>query len=431
MKKQKIVCLWIGIMLLSWIGCATELDKNYVTPTAIIEQEMELSVSPAIGKEEVNIFQKKEDLVTPTPSSKQMVTKTEGLCEILEKTEESFVGYNSLNQMLSNNSSMGFCGTSYFCVDESTGISYFVNQGKDYFLYRIKEGEVDLAVAMPVKEINIYQDAIYFMVDSYEQYELQGIKNGDIYCYTPANGSVELVYALGEVEGSKNHKLTVEESGIYFSYEIVNETESTISFWHLPFGETEPIKDRQFITMKGWNNYFFNIKSSNLVLQSRMIEEDGTREIVELPPVRTACFCVIGDLLYSTNNTSVFCMNLETKEQVLYDFLEVIEKKEGKDLVTSGFQVIYSFTVTEEAIWVTTGTCLYRMDLQSGEVRSATIRNEKKFCNITTLYTNGKEVYGLDTPNLFSKEGIRVVRILTEDMDSSINCKIGVEFLTE
>ena len=84
-------------------------------------------------------------------------------------------------------------GTSLFCIDEKTGVIYFVNQGKDCFLYRMKEGEVTLAVAMPVKDIYPYDGSIYFMIDDYDKYELQGIHNGDIYCYTPASGTVELV----------------------------------------------------------------------------------------------------------------------------------------------------------------------------------------------------------------------------------------------
>ena len=138
-----------------------------------------------------------------------------------------------------------------FCLDETTGVVYFVNQGKDNFLYRMKDGEVALAVAMPMQQLYTYQGSVYFMVDNYGRYELEGMKTGDIYCYTPSSGAVELVYALGTilgetVENARDYKLLVEESGIYFGYCILRGEGEKIQTYNyfLPFGarvaETAP-----------------------------------------------------------------------------------------------------------------------------------------------------------------------------------------------
>ena len=70
---------------------------------------------------------------------------------------------------------------------------------------------------MSVKEIYTYQGSVYFMVNNYDMYELGELHNGDIYCYTPADGTVQLVYEAGAVENSLDHRLTVNEKGIYFS----------------------------------------------------------------------------------------------------------------------------------------------------------------------------------------------------------------------
>ena len=429
MKKQALFCLWTSIFFLGLAGCSIESNQESVTPT-ITHTPM-----PTIKKEPTTsaIFQKGEELInlTPTlePSLKRQMRETEGLCEVLEKIENPLVGYNSLNQMLSTmDMNRLFYGESYFCIDESSGVSYFVNQGKDYYLYRIKEGEVALAVAMPVKELCVYEDSIYFMIYDYGKYELQEMKNGDIYCYTPVTGIVELVYAAGNIENSVQHRLEVEESGIYFSYQLG--TEANSYSYYLPFGGTEPLRDTKAMVTKGWRDYLFWQDNFKLGFASRIVK-DGTRERLELPPIDTINFCVVGDFLYSVNHTSIFCFNLETKEEFVYDFSKVLEEEEG-NLVKDGFQVIQSFTLTKEAIWLTTGTGLYCMNLESGEIDSASIINEKgELCNVTILYTDGKKVYGLDTPKGFSKEGASVVRLLIENIDTSGEAKMIAEFLTE
>lgn len=428
MRKQKKLYLWLGVLLLGCMGCSIESNQESTTPT------ITSTPIPTIKKEPTTsaMFQRGEEMITPqpSPSLKKQERKTEGLCEALEKTENVLVGYNSLNRMLSTmDMNRLFFGESYFCVDESRGVSYFVNQGKDYYLYRIKEGEVALAVAMPVKELCVYQDSIYFMIHDYEKYELQEMKSGDIYCYTPASGTVELVYAAGNIENSVQHRLEVEESGIYFSYRLG--TEAKIYSYYLPFGGTEPVKDTKAMVTKGWKDYIFWQDNFNLGLASRIVK-DGTRERLELPPMDTINFCVVGDFLYSANHTSISCFNLETKEEFVYDFSKVIEKQE-ENLIKDGFQVIQSFTLTKDAIWLTTGGYVYCMDLKSGEIHSGSIMGveKEKYCNITILYTDGKEVYGLDTPKVASKEGASVVRLLTEQMDGLGKAEIIAEFLTE
>ena len=205
----------LSAVLLGVTGCATGQSNFNVI----------LDSNPAVestGKDTTPIL-------TPTPSvslvetdndQKQTITVTNGLCEVLEQKDASLqASYNSFNRMLSTDIELGFSGQSVFCVDESTGVVYFVNQGKgqDYYLYRLKDGEAKLAVAMPVKEIYTYQGSVYFMINSYDMYELGELHNGDIYCYTPADGTVQLVYEAGAVENSLDHRLTVNEKGIYFS----------------------------------------------------------------------------------------------------------------------------------------------------------------------------------------------------------------------
>ncbi len=95
-------------------------------------------------------------------------------------------------------------GASLFCVDEDETV-YFVNQNRDNYLYELKDGNAKLAVAMPVKEVYVWEDYVYFMIRE----DIEGKKAGDIYRYQKETKELELVYAVGTIQGGQNHKLSV------------------------------------------------------------------------------------------------------------------------------------------------------------------------------------------------------------------------------
>ena len=226
MKKIRGIYVGISLIFFGMVGCATQ--PNIVTPTTGIEKNETLAPTKEIEKKETPIPTKE---VTITPE----VIKEDKLLEALKELPISMEGYNALNRKLSTDAEIGLEGCSDFCVDETTGVIYFVNQGKDNYLYQIKEGEVQVAVEMPVQQIYPYQGLVYFMVDKSDTYDLQEKHSGDIYCYTPASGAVELVYEAGAIEGSSTHKLTVIESGIYFSYRVKGKDRINMYYYYLLF----------------------------------------------------------------------------------------------------------------------------------------------------------------------------------------------------
>ena len=413
MKKIRGIYVGISLIFFGMVGCATQ--PNIVTPTTGIEKKETLAPTKEMEKKETPIPTKE---VTITPE----VIKEDKLLEALKELPISMEGYNALNRKLSLDAEIGWEGNSDFCVDETTGIIYFVNQGKDNYLYQIKEGEVQVAVEMPVQQIYPYQGLVYFMVGKSDTYDLQEKHSGDIYCYTPASGAVELIYEVGAVEGSSEYKLTVEESGIYFSYVIREGNRGKKFYYQLPFGEKEPIKDTKWMTTKGWKDYSF----LGGVLKSRTKKEDGTREEIELS-ISQYCYCVVGDILYSADGTSISCIDLNTKEQTAYDFSKAIQKVEGRNSNAR----IETFTITKDAVWATTGgSSLYRMDLQSGTIKSAKIRDENgDWHQIRILYTDGKELYGVK--KMFMTNETEVFHILVNGTSNAETMEVMVESLTE
>ena len=380
MKKRSYSCIGMSIFLLGLMGCGMIMDK---------EGEPTLSI------------------INSTDSSREEQEKTGNFVEILQQVNASKqTRYNQFHRMLTNE--LG-ARTSLFCIDGATGISYFVNQGKDYYLYQLKDGKADLVVAMPAKEVFAYGGFVYFMIESYDIYELTGIREGDIYCYNLSNGSVQLVHEAGLIENAQNHKLKVDENGIYFSYSIEEEETSEMKYYyHLPFD------DEKYMTEEGWGNYRFSYMPE-LVLISRTEGEKDVRNL-SMNPFR---YCVVDDNLYSVELGSAVlsCLNLQTEEKVEYDFSEVVSQV-YKGNLDEKTVILQSFLIIEEEIWAAGTNELYYMDIKNGVATYYKLVNEEgKQCGIEALYTDGKQLYGLTQ----KEEDVAsvVVRIMTNEIEEN------------
>ena len=79
------------------------------------------------------------------------------------------------------------------CPDPRYGMTYYVNHGLDYYIYAIKDGVSELVLEIPAKRLFFRQGKLYFMVEDYDKYVLDGLENGDILSYNPVDGKVSVV----------------------------------------------------------------------------------------------------------------------------------------------------------------------------------------------------------------------------------------------
>ena len=336
---------------------------------------------------------------------------------------------NAMNRKLSREKDSG---ASLFCLEEKTETIYFVNQNQDNYLYCIKDGEVELTVALPVKEVYPYNGVVYFMIDSYDMYELGEKKDGDIYKYIPETKEVTLVYPAGAIEGSEHHKMTVKEQGIYFNYSETLDSENgltrvKVSSYYLPFDATEPVKDIEKLGKHGWKDYYFSYqfltedksKQADLVLVNRT---KGTEDVLSLG-MDPFAYCVAGDTLYSMTLGSFILSltDLSTKEVKKLNFsssflnANLYTEEEKKKVMGEGIEQIRSFTVTDDGniVWTTDGEYLYRMDKRSSNELAIDFETIDAKRRIEELYTDGRDVYALYASS--PEETPRMVRFCTKD----------------
>ena len=359
--------------------------------------------------------------------------------EIEVKLPVDVVFCNAMNRKLSRETDSG---ASLFCLEEKTETIYFVNQNQDNYLYCIKEGIVELAVELPVKEVYPCNGVVYFMIDSYGMYDLGEKKDGDIYKYIPETKEVVLVYSAGTIEGSENHKMIVNEQGIYFNYsEIIgNEnglTKVKVSSYYLPFDAIEPVKDTEKLGKHGWNNYYFSYqfltedrsKQADLVLVNRT---KGTNDILALG-IDAFEYCVAGDTLYSTTLGSFILSltDLSTQEVRKLNFsssflnANLYTEEEKKKVMGEGIEQIRSFTVTDDGniVWTTDGEYLYRIDKRVGNDIANSFGTVDGKRRIEELYTDGKEVYALYASS--PEETPKMVRFCTREWPEIVKRQDG------
>lgn len=415
--KKKIYCYLLGSFLLfSMLGCQTQSNTTQV------------SSSPTSVNHEVNHSNNNTEITKkPMPTSsilssvtKQKVTmQKEGLCEQLEEKEDSKEKYNAFNRMIDR---AVWEGESLFCIAGNTGVVYFVNQGQDEYLYRIKDGEVKLAVAMPVKEIYFYDKLVYFMIDDYQKYELKEMNNGDIYCYSPEDGTIQLVYPAGEIENSQRHKLKVDENGISFCYSIYqSEQRSTTYYRNLSFGATEPENDKRHMVKAGWEDYYVSY-SKGLCLVSRT---KGMDDIIEVYSNRSHC-CIVEDTIYFIDGPKIQGLNLKTGKKQTYDFTKIQQQTSEQligqvsDGIEKGIADIESFVVMEDEIWVTDTSDLYYLNLKTKETAWYKLVNQEgwHYYEMEALYTDGEQLYAVTRQESNAKP--RIQRILTNEIKTEV-----------
>ena len=390
--------------------------------------------------------------ITPMPEPTLMEGQvTGGWSGTIMRSETSFpVNYdmiidvedcNAINRKLTRTVESG---ASLFCLDKEENL-YFVNQNQNNYLYCRKDGVIELVVALPVKEVYPWEDSIYFMVSE----AVEGKNVGDIYRYIPATKQIELVYALGSIEGVQQHKMLVNEEGIHFNYAepISSEngmTRMKVSFYTLPFGATEPIKDTTKAGKVGWNEYYFSYQLSStettspakvmLVSRNKGIEETISLDIGELQ------YAVAQDTIYSIElgSSKISLFELEHQKKKNYDFREGVllaneylgeekEKAFGENI-----EELTSFTITENGmvLWATDGECLYRMNIEDKIVHYFIISDGNG--KIEALYTDGRQVYGVYSYRVLGFEAIpRMARFCTEHVEINEHGQrvIEVEYL--
>ena len=358
-KKKLLKQYWKkGVLFL--VLCLFHCSCGQVEPVKkVAEEGNNMIVLNGITSMPTQAVDKSKSKATPTPTEAPLGYP------INMEMEIDTDACNGMNRKFTRDTESG---ASLFCLDKDETV-YFVNQNRDNYLYQMKDGTVQLAVALPVKEVYIWEDYVYFMISE----DIEEKKAGDIYRYKKDTKELELVYALGTIQGGQNHKLSVNEQGIHFNYSnaILKENDITrvmVSYYTLPFGETKPVKDTTNQGKAGWGDYYFSYPLVDDTTQPVKITlVSRTKGAEDSIPIEIGDFqyCVVNDTIYSMQlgSSAIFTFDLKTQNRKFYNVRNGIiyenqyAKKEIENCFGEGMEEFFSFTITENGkyLWFTDG----------------------------------------------------------------------------
>lgn len=328
------------------------------------------------------------------------------------------------------------------CRDPVYGITYYVDYGRDYYIYALRDGVSELAAAVPAKDLFCRDGELYFIADSYGRYTFDGLAQGNILKYNPADGSI------GIVIGQTATEMMVYPDGICYGYreqvdyssedggETVHMTEGEKFYYSFAEGVSTPLKGSG---KRRWKTYHFQPvleecqESDPTLQQLRELGYTGrlaTATALELvdssreeAPVLEKDVSVLnfflvgwlsGDLLYYTDFKKE--EGQEDRKKVLMTYhMETGEQEEVVELdapvgLSAGFILFRNTLYFGKDL---------RLSLEDGD-RCQPVFADKSFGRIDAFYTDGEVLFCLREGKLWRLEEKQGEAIRIPDLDMPV-----------
>lgn len=319
---------------------------------------------------------------TPSQSSPTTLPQVEETSSTLDYLSD-FKGIKSDYKTPScGNLSINFKNESKLCLvcpDTENGITYYVNYGKDNYIYQLKDKKNTLLVKKKANYLQIWNNELYFLQDSSE------VDNTDSFCY-PQNiykynldtGELSLV-----LDVSANW-LYVNAEGIFYTEVKINEENLTelITGYHLAFDSDTPEKTgyTNFIPYKEYKLIYGS--SGELVLHNTLTNQTYQMTSDYITNNQAS---ISDNNFYYIHRGKLCSLNLNTSKKVDYDVLHLGDRVKDIPVISSYCELNGTMYVT---VW---GSTLYMIDINRGTISEMNVNGY----GLLDLYTNGDKLFAL------------------------------------
>lgn len=371
MKKSRVYALLIYFALL--VACKGE--------EILPEQEVNVTETITEGEwERVALTQSK---------SKDIISLKKGKCfEKLSVVGKDFSDYCNLEENMRGGKYIGEYRV-LFCKDPIYDITYYVNYGQDYFIYALKNGVSELVLEIPASELYCKDGELYFMAESYNLYEFEGMKQGNILKYNPKDGIVEIV-----IDENVFDMIVYQDGICYEVQELIEKTEngwkSSYQRFYYSFEKQETETYDSFgRLLERWKKEWMVVTEEGIYLSDWTGDNVRLLKNLETMP---DFYWIKGDSMYYLKDDLLVSYHFDVMEE------EVIAEL--------GVPNLYGDFVIQNGI-VYFGELL-RVSLEDGVQYYATIENRAMGPEYTmnALYTDGERLYCVNGNRmwLFSEE---------------------------
>lgn len=413
MKKRLLVfCLLCMVTLLN--ACKTEEDKeSYTTQT---EQK---------GKA---LTESKEWKPVDSIAAVENIIKLSNgkILSNLERIGKDSDYYCNLEANVRGGENAKY--VSLVCKDPVYGITYYVNYGRNYYIYAMRDGVSELVVEIPAMDLYCREGELYFIANDFACYTFEDFENGAILKYNPVSGEVQ------SVGGQRADSMIVYPDGICFKQK----------------GEIEAISDTQWLQKV--NQFYFSfeeqkatlLENSNLMLErwksnnieiitevaseeeeyvkemreqgitgdiyvrigSKLVDQNGKEQQMKMRV--TDAFSMQGDTMYYMDASEQDgSYGLKAYNMVTGEVKEVVASIAPENM----FPASKDFIIFQNVLYLPNW---FRVSLIDGVSSYAQIKGAATFSEIEAFYTDGDTLFCLKDELLW---------IVKEVMEESAICE--------
>lgn len=195
MKKKRMCSLWMVLLCgMLFVGCGQ-------TPESKHSDAAQQEENPTEGSYHEDVPQTEETQQIEVSESQEALSENSYIFDFqgVNTTVEAPKWGNHVMNLKQSISGL-------VCPDEENGVTYYVNCGRDNYLYRLENGESTLVLSQVVSSLNIWEGELYFVL--HEDGDIRGL--GNICKWNPLTDEQETI-----IEGQIKH-FRMNENGVYF-----------------------------------------------------------------------------------------------------------------------------------------------------------------------------------------------------------------------
>lgn len=274
MKKKQLRAAGMMFALILCTGCKKEAGEDAIPEEKTVTESLGKNPSPSATREpdgwsSLNFEETKKEVNTDISGKvfgtmKRIGEDDEYYCNLLDNI--ALQGGLDLREQVQG----------LVCSDPVYGITYYVNCGRDSYIYAIKDGKNMLAVEMPATDLYCRDGVLYFLLRGYGEYSLPKEQEGTVFSYDPVNGEVT------QVTKQQGDFVQVYPDGIVINKveDIPANNDQTLfsvksSFWFYSFeNQSECPLSIKMEVPDGWKGSLANTDRLNGVFQYSVSEKE-------------------------------------------------------------------------------------------------------------------------------------------------------------
>ena len=282
------------------------------------------------------------------------------------------------------------------CKDPVYDITYYVNYGRDYYIYAKRGEESECAVEIPARDLYCREGVLYFRTDEFDMYTFDSFVDGAILAYDPTDGSVEVVI------NEPTYEMVVYPDGMLYAVdeEHSNEGGTRIVTRHQFFYSFETKESKELPppmrTISRWKEYQLvaEVSEGDVVgyrLETPQGESAGLLpNFTKLPPT------------YRITEDGIYYIDVKQDILMHYD----VETGDLETVVELAFSSLFpnGFLIFDGVAYFGNGIRYSLAEKKQYQV----VTKGKSMTNITGFYTDGEEIFVLGDGKLWLYEEKKV-----------------------